>query len=123
PHGGDEIAGRAYRAPPHDRAGDPPRVPLLAVLDEDPRELGLGQPIHELRRSFAARGIEAHVERLILLEREAAPRRLELVDDTPRSSRIARARATPCASAVVRRLRNVSCARRTRSPKRASRAP
>src|SRR5207247_1765277 len=79
PHGGDEIAGRAERAPPHDRAGDPPRVPLLAVLDEDPRELGLGQPIHELRRSFAARGIEAHVERLILLEREAAPRRLELV--------------------------------------------
>src|SRR5207247_1828878 len=39
PHGGDEIAGRAERAPPHDRAGDPPRVPLLAVLDEDPREL------------------------------------------------------------------------------------
>src|SRR6266571_6919102 len=31
PHGGDEVAGRAERAPPHDRAGDPPRVPLLAV--------------------------------------------------------------------------------------------
>src|SRR2546430_13617132 len=31
---------------------DPPRVPLLAVLDEDPHELGLGQPIHELRRSL-----------------------------------------------------------------------
>src|SRR2546422_793307 len=40
-----------------------------------------------------------------------------------RRGHAARARATPCASAVVRRLRNVSCARRTRSPKRASRAP
>src|SRR5437773_961483 len=79
PHGGDEVAGPPEWAPPRDRPGNPPRVRLLAVLDQDPRELGLGQPVHEVSGGLAAGGIEAHVERLVALEREAAPRRLELV--------------------------------------------
>ena len=44
-------------------------------------------------------------------------------DDTPRSRRIARARVMPCAAAARARLRKLSCARRTRPPKGARRAP
>src|SRR5439155_17453831 len=41
---------------------NPPRVRLLAVLDQDPRELGLGQPVHEVSGGLAAGGIEARSE-------------------------------------------------------------
>jgi hypothetical protein len=49
------------------------------VLEEDAREIGLANTIHELGGRFAARRIQAHVERLALLKAEAAARLVELI--------------------------------------------
>ena len=62
----------------HDLACDPPGVDLLAVLEQDPRQLGLGQPVQQRGGRRARGGVEPHVERLVRLERESAPRFVDL---------------------------------------------
>ena len=63
----------------HDRPRDPSRVRLLAVLEEDARQLLPRGAVQRARpRGSPAVGIQPHVERLVRLERESAPRLLEL---------------------------------------------
>ena len=45
---------------------------------QQPGEVRLRQPIHQRGRGLPARGIEAHVERLVALEREPPPGGVEL---------------------------------------------
>src|SRR5439155_5441696 len=61
-----------------DRARDAPRVRLLAVLENDARELRLGEPIRERGRARVGRRVQAHVEGFVLLEGESPSRLLEL---------------------------------------------
>src|SRR5262249_40946987 len=87
-HAGRGTAPRtaATRSPVRARRGrapdggprDAPRGRLLAVLEEDPRRLRLREPVQEHGRALTARGIQPHVEGLVALEGEAAPRLLEL---------------------------------------------
>jgi hypothetical protein len=65
------------------RARDPARVPLLAVLGEQARDLLGGQPGQQLGGRGPRAGIEAHVQGLVTLEREAAPRVVELIRRHP----------------------------------------
>ncbi len=58
-------------------------MPLLAQLREQARDLLRGEAPQQLGRGHALGGIEAHVERLLALEREAAPRLVQLVRREP----------------------------------------
>src|SRR4051794_16815604 len=63
----------------HDRARQPPRAALLAVVEEHVGELAFGQLVQQVGRGRSARRrVEAHVERLVEAEAEAAPRGIEL---------------------------------------------
>ena len=55
-----------------------PRVRLVAVLRNDPRQLLFRQAVEEVRGGPRSIGIEPHVERLGSVERESAAARLEL---------------------------------------------
>ena len=76
---GHEVGGRAERAAAHDGARDPARVALFTVLGEHPRDLRFGPTVEKLAGCLAGRRIEPHIERLVRLEREAAPALVELI--------------------------------------------
>src|SRR2546427_51494 len=61
-----------------DRPRDAPRVRLLAVLENDARELRLGEPVRERGCARVGRRVQAHVEGLVLLEGESPSRLFEL---------------------------------------------
>ena len=78
---GRQAACRVHRPvlPRRDqRARDPPREALLAVLEDGVGELALGRAGDEVRRRLAGRAIHPHVQRLVALKAEAAARRVEL---------------------------------------------
>jgi len=78
---------RAGDGPPgpgrHETPRDPPGRRLLAVGGEQPRQLGLGGPVHELGGRHGLVGIESHVEPLVDLEGEAPTAVDELVGGEP----------------------------------------
>src|SRR5262249_60545630 len=69
---------RSPLPPLDDAAGDAPSVTLLSVLEQDARELGLGETGQEVGGGTTVARIEAHVEGLVVLETEAATGRLAL---------------------------------------------
>ena len=107
-----------------ERAGDAPREPLLAVLEDHVGELGFGRPRDEIGGGLALRAVHPHVERFVALETEAAARRVELHRrDAEVGERAVDHRDPPLVEHVVdargsRRAR----ARRDRATARASRA-
>jgi hypothetical protein len=81
-----KLPGRADARPGphlHQAPGDPPRRRLLAVLVDDAGQLGLGRPPDDLGGGQRLPCVEAHVERLVPLEREAAPAPLQLERGQP----------------------------------------
>ena len=61
----------------HDRPGDAARVTLLAQVEQDGGEIGLGSAVDDVGRRWAI-AIHAHVERAVGAEREAALGLIEL---------------------------------------------
>ena len=76
---GHQVGRGRERPPPHDGTRDAPREPLAAVLEQDARQLGLVRSVHEFGGRLAARRVEAHVERLVVLEAETALRFVQLI--------------------------------------------
>ena len=75
PAGGDH---RRFTARLDQRPRDAAREALLAVLEDRIREIALVGLGDEIGGGVAAAAIHAHVERLVALEAEAAPRLVEL---------------------------------------------
>src|SRR5579859_4738338 len=67
------------RALPHDTPGDLARAPLFAVAPENSCQFFLAGIVHEVSRAQLLRLIEAHIQRPIDAEREAASRVIHLV--------------------------------------------
>ena len=63
---------------PRDRPRDAARGGFLAVLVDEVGEVALGEAVHEVLRRRAGGAVEAHVERALGLEAEAALRVVEL---------------------------------------------
>ena len=80
-YGVDEIERpqeRPLGTPSHDRAGDRPREPLLAVAGEDAREIRLAPLVHEICGARLGVRIHPHVERGVVGVGEAALGTVEL---------------------------------------------
>ena len=76
-----QLAGRGDRLPAacgDDRARDPPRMALLAELEDDVGELDLAGLAKQIRRGGPGAAIHAHVERPVAPEAEAAALGIEL---------------------------------------------
>ena len=76
--GADQLGGGAQRATLHDRSRNGAAVPLLAELPDQRGQPSLVVTVHDLRGGGGAVAIHAHIQRLVTLEREAAPGLLEL---------------------------------------------
>src|SRR5262245_21510580 len=74
---------RGLPPPLDDAAGDAPSVTLLPVLEQNARELGLGEAGQEVGGGTTVARIEAHIEGLVVLEAEAAAGGLELIRRQP----------------------------------------
>ncbi len=118
----DEVARaleRLLAAASHDRAGDLPRVALLAVAAEDLCELALARLVHELACRELRGRVHAHVERRVGRVREAAlgpvelhRRDAEVEQDRVRAARRCRRAGSSTTEKSPRRNRACTPARR-----------
>ena len=77
-HHSRQLGGGVYRPVANDRAGYPPRRPLLAELEYDVRERGLGVGVHHLVGRLLHAGAETHIQPRLPQKAEPPARGLHL---------------------------------------------